>query len=131
MELIRSLSALLAVFVGVTAFAHGEDRPGPHGGEIRMPGGFHTELVAVGPKRLRIYLLDIHLSRPSVADSSVEASFAGPEKVEARCRKEKDSFLCSFDGNVNLEKSGEITVVATREKQKGSAAKYKTPLGKK
>lgn len=130
MKIVRSLSPLFVVFAAAAALAHGEDVPGPHGGAIRMPGSFHTEALSEGPKRLRVYLLDVGFGNPTVADSAITASFAGPAKSDARCRKEKDSFLCTFDGNVNLEKPGKLTVVATRAKKKGSAAVYETPLKK-
>ena len=54
--------------------AHGEDRPGPHGGIIRMPGAFHTELRPKSNREFELFLLDMKWGEPSVAQSSVEAA---------------------------------------------------------
>ena len=45
-----------ALFLPGALLAHGTSEPGPHGGEIRMPGAFHVEALAVDG-RLRVYLL--------------------------------------------------------------------------
>ncbi len=59
--------------LSLNVFAHGEDKPGPHGGFIRMPGAFHTEVVKE-KEGYRVYLLDINWKNPSVLDSAVLAS---------------------------------------------------------
>jgi hypothetical protein len=40
----------MVLMSGVFAWGHGEDKPGPNGGYIQMPGAFHTELVPVSDK---------------------------------------------------------------------------------
>lgn len=37
-----------------SSFAHGEGKPGPNGGEIRMPGAFHTEAITVEKNKLKV-----------------------------------------------------------------------------
>ena len=57
-------------------FAHGMNKPGPNGGEIRMPGPFHTEAKAEGANKLKVYLLDMNFKNPVTANSSVEVTFS-------------------------------------------------------
>lgn len=110
------------------SLAHGEDKPGPHGGEIRMPGAFHTEAILSGKNAVRIYLLDLHWQNPTVKNSRVEARFSGGQKGTAACKKEKDAFLCTFGKGVNLGQAGKLEIKATRDKQEGVAVEYETPL---
>ena len=47
---------LMAMLVSsILAFAHGEDKPGPHGGHIKMPANFHTEVIASEDGSFHIY----------------------------------------------------------------------------
>lgn len=115
--------ALLEI-LSLQIFAHGEDKPGPHGGYIRMPGAFHTEVLKI-KEGYRIYLLDMNWENPSVADSSVKATVKiGKKKTDLNCVKEKDSYLCK----TKLKEKGELEVTAKREGQMGNEAVYKLPL---
>lgn len=128
MKLIK-LALVTSLFLGkAVAFAHGENKPGPHGGEIRMPGAFHTEVVLVTANKLKIYLLDINWKNSTVTNSSVDANFSGHHKSQAVCEKDKDAFLCSFDESVNLKHQGTLVIKAIHNNQKGNAVEYKTPL---
>lgn len=127
---VLKIALVMSLLLGhVMAYAHGEDKPGPHGGEIRMPGAFHTEVLSVAPNKVKVYLLDINLKSPTVSDSTVEASFKDHQNSNVICEKEKDAFLCSFDESVNLKSKGTLVIKAIRKKQKATAtAEYKTPL---
>ncbi len=117
------ISILLETF-SIQVFAHGEDKPGPHGGYIRMPGAFHIEVLKI-KEGYRVYLLDMNWKNPSVADSSVTAAIkTGKKKVDLNCMKEKDSYLCKTD----LKEKGELAVTAKREGQMGNETLYKLPL---
>lgn len=114
----------LLTALSINVFAHGEDKPGPHGGYIRMPGAFHTEVIK-DKNGYRIYLLDINWKNPSVLDSSVSASIqTGKKKSDLTCTKESDSYLCKS----SLPEKGELNIIAKREGQTGIVAKYKLPL---
>lgn len=65
---------LLSIF-STHASAHGENKPGPNGGYIRMPGAFHTEIVPNGKHKIKVYLLDIEWKNPSVINSKLEISY--------------------------------------------------------
>lgn len=124
----RNFPLLLSLLITAQVWAHGEDKPGPHGGYISMPGAFHVELLPVSASQMKIYLLDAHWTNPTVEDSRVELS-AG-KKNAAKCVAAKDHFVCNFAAPLDLQK-GEVTVNATRENQKGNAAKYPLPLKRK
>ena len=105
-------------------FAHGEDKPGPHGGYIRMPGAFHTEVLK-DKEGYRVYLLDMNWEKPTTVDSSVNVVIkTGKKKVEIKCTAEKDSFLCK----TKLKEKGELQLTAKREGQMGNETVYKLPL---
>lgn len=127
MKTLITLSLLFSQF----AFAHGEDKPGPHGGFIRMPGAYHTEIVPKADGVLEIYLLDMEWKNPVVKDSSVEAEVRGGKApaAKAKCRAEKASFRCEFPKGAATKGEGrEIVLTTTREKQKGNAAVYPLPF---
>ncbi|MBX3021899.1 MAG: hypothetical protein KF799_09510 [Bdellovibrionales bacterium] len=107
------------------AWAHGEDKPGPQGGFISMPGAFHVELVPVSEQQLKVYLLDLHWKNPTLKDSSIKLSHGS---TSARCTERKDHFVCDFPMAVNLKEAGELKVDATREGQKGTTVRYSLPL---
>lgn len=110
-------------------WAHGDDKPGPHGGFIKMPGAFHTELKPQGKSKLQVYLLDIDWKNPSVKDSDLKVTHeTGQQSVEARCRVEKLSYICHFPEKIDLTQKGRLQVEATREKQKGNEVTYDLPL---
>lgn len=114
------LISAIIVFTA-TAFSHGEDKPGPHGGFIKMPSGFHTEVVPVGNNQLKVYLLDIDWKNPTTDKSTV--------RVNATVCAAKDSyFICDLGKIFNLKKKGKLTIEATRLEQKGNTMTYDLPL---
>ncbi len=120
--------ALAAVFLGShIALAHGEDKPGPNGGFIRMPGAFHTELIPTSPQSLKVYLLDINWGNPTVNSSSVKVTHK-ESKITKVCKAESSYYVCQFPKSVDLTKKGYLSVIAERENQKGMAVIYELPL---
>lgn len=108
-------------------FAHGEDKPGPHGGFIRMPGGFHTE-VNLGKGKLDIYLLDINWKNPSTKDSTVKVDYVRNSKLSSlACEASKTSFSCILPNEFSANE-GTLVVKAKREGMTGAAAEYPLPL---
>ena len=110
------------------AWGHGEDKLGPHGGYIQMPGAFHTELVLDGSHKVRVYLLDFEWKNPSVRDSSVVLTLHGRGRVRANCVKKDDHYACEFSPVVDLGKKGALVLEAKREKEKGKSVRYELPL---
>jgi len=123
------MKALMLSFIYLLAIevrAHGMDKPGPHGGQIQMPGVFHTEVVSEA-KGFKVYLLDIQFKNPTVQNSSVEAEITGREGKKLDCKAMGDHFFCAVE---KAPKKGELIIRSTRENEKGSEAKYKLPLVK-
>ncbi len=120
---------LLACAVApAAAYAHGEDKPGPHGGVIRMPGALHTEVVALDPGRIGVYLLDMHFEEPTVDGSSVRAALVRDGKEhELNCCAEETRFICEVPSATSLEQ-GDLRIEAARKGVKGGPAVYPLPL---
>lgn len=108
--------------------AHGEDKPGPHGGHIQMPGAFHTELMLDESQGAHIFLLDINFQNPTVKDSKIEMKFVGDKK--------QIPFTCSVMGGNHFHcvpqgkypNKGELRLKPIREKVVGAEVIYKIPL---
>lgn len=118
---------LILILSSLNAFAHGEDKPGPHGGHIRMPSAFHTEVVVDNDTSLRVYLLDLQFQNPIIEKSKVSVSLVGPRKgIKFDCPAMVDHFHCTsktpFTG-------GKLSVRATRSGISApKPAVYKLPL---
>ena len=124
---------MLNTIIGLTLlstlqlWAHGEDKPGPHGGFITMPGPFHVELVMTGNHTLNAYLLDMDWKNPILKDSAVAITHG---KTQATCKKEEKTknFVCEFPKKINLNKKGTLAVESTRDNQAGMKVTYELPL---
>ena len=126
--LFASLLALGTLqFFSLGAYAHGEDKPGPHGGFIRMPGPFHVEVKAPNLKTVHVYLLDMSWANPTTQNSTVAAE-AEPGGT-AKCQIQKKNFFkCEFPAQTNLKKPGLLRIKAVRDGQQGNSAEYQLPL---
>lgn len=109
-------------------YAHGEDKPGPNGGFIRMPGAFHTEVVPLGPNKLKVFLLDMTWQNPSTINSSLTVTLKSKNSAEAKCAIKENHYVCGFSKGVDLNQKGELVVNAKRESQKGNQVSYVLPL---
>lgn len=111
------------------AMAHGENHPGPNGGEVRMPGGFHVEAKLAGTQ-LKVWLLDINIQNPSVKKSKLVAEIvptAGKAKtLRGACKATTDHFVCDFSREAYAQ--SKLIVRATREGSAGQDAVYDLPL---
>lgn len=121
--------AVLSLFSAVSlVFAHGEDKPGPHEGIIRMPVGFHVEVVPIDMSSFKVYLLDINFAHPLTERSSVTAKInSGSSDTNATCSVKEDYFLCLLSSGGTLE-NGVLVINAVRDGAKGIEAKYELPL---
>lgn len=123
---VLALSILL--LVSSFAFAHGEDKPGPHGGFVRMPGAFHTEIAPDSDTEFKMYLLDINWKNPSVKDSTIDIQFIDKStKIAVQCQQGINFFQCQLAKGHTLKK-GKLIVKASREKAVGSEVTYNLPL---
>lgn len=124
------LLTLTTVLVApILALAHGTDKPGPHGGEIRMPGAFHVEVVDKG-ESLRMYLLNMQFERPRISDSSVQAVLKQEgSTIRLDCTPAEDAkaFTCPLPDGASLQR-GTLKIDATRLGKPASTARYELPL---
>lgn len=126
---------ILVSLLGSTLWGHGEDKTGPHGGFIRMPGSFHTEVVDEKDGAFSVYLLDIEFKNPVVADSEVKAFVltgrkrqADKKKLELKCEVVGgDHFRCVADKKVKNLNKLILKVVRSGVKGTGEAI-YDLPL---
>ncbi len=114
-------------FGALSALGHGEDKPGPHGGHIRMPSAFHTEVVVDDDKNIRIYLLDLQFQNPVIENSKVSVSLKSKNKtLKIDCPPMSDHFHCRTKTPIA---KGKLSVLATRSGVAApKAAVYELPL---
>lgn len=126
----KYLILFASIWTATTAFAHGEDKTGPHGGFIRMPGAYHTEVVLVGKNQAKVYLLDMQWKNPTTKKSSVEVLLQqkGTTAPLLSCRAQGDFFLCNFPEGTDLTAKGTLTVTSKRLEHKGNQTVYDLPL---
>ncbi|MFZ3231520.1 MAG: hypothetical protein WA160_15035 [Pseudobdellovibrio sp.] len=119
---------LSVLFINTVAFAHGEDKLGPNGGYVRMPGAFHTELVPVNSNKFKVYLLDIEWKNPTLTGAKVDIYLKGKPMKKATCEIKENYFLCNFPSKINMTKKGELKVIAEREGKIGAEVTYHLPF---
>jgi hypothetical protein len=124
----KTIAIIFAILMtGQLAYSHGEDKLGPNNGYIKMPAGFHTEVVPNKDGTFKVFLLDMSFKNPTVKESSVIARIENKkDKVNVKCEPMRDHFHC-FPKNVDL-KNGSLIILAQRSLAKGNEAIYKLPL---
>lgn len=125
--LVIELNLLILLLAGVV-YGHGEGKLGPHGGYIRMPGAYHTEVVLLNANQLKLYLLDINWQNPTIQNSKVTLNYKGKVEEKAKCDTRESYFVCDFPKNINLKKTGLLTLESERENQRGNTVSYELPL---
>lgn len=121
------LSLILSLLFTSIGHSHGEDKLGPNGGYIRMPGAFHTEVVMDGSNKLRVYLLDMNWMNSSVKDSALEVTVIQSNQTsKGKCVIVDNYYSCELPEGFN-QKPGIMKVKALRKKLKGNAV-YELPL---
>lgn len=116
---------ILAILNAGLAYGHGMSHAGPNGGEIRMPGIFHTEVFLDQSKTVRAYLLDGDIKNAVVAKSKVSAYVKrDTQKIEMSCEVKSDYFGCK---GVDLKPGDKLVIQADRQGQAGVAI-YQFPF---
>ena len=121
--------AYLAIPAGL-ALAHGENKPGPHGGHMRMPGAFHTELVRESDNSFFVYLVDIQFKNADTKSSSLSmVAKTNEAEIELSCKAQSERFLCKLpDTKSPGAKIGKLIVKAKYLGFPEGAAIYNLPL---
>lgn len=123
---IKFVTFLSILVISNHTFAHGMNKHGPHGGYIKMPGAFHTELVDNGTK-MHVYLLDMVFKYPMIENSSVKIKYVGKTEIEFTCSKNVDHFVCEKPKDV-LTNYKEVILNTIRNNNKAREAIYRLPL---
>lgn len=125
-NLITSFLMTITLSVSQFVFAHGQDKPGPHGGAVQMPGAFHTEVVDKKDGSFSVYLLDINFQNPSVKDASVKAQVeTSGKRSNLACEEKVDHFICK---GKRAQSGSRLLITATREKAQGNEVAYALPV---
>lgn len=125
------LGVVLLFSLQRSAFAHGEDKPGPHDGVIRMPGAFHTEIVGLDKRKVAVYLLDIQFKEPTTESSSVNVTLSQDGSgAPLKCEPDTDRFVCFAPSGMTLN-NGSLELVAKRKDAQGVTVTYPLPLSTK
>lgn len=120
---------IFLLLLSVNSFAHGEDKPGPNGGFLRMPGAFHTELLPdPQDQSFHVSLLDLYFKNPTVKNSSLEMTLEQKRnKVNFTCKVMGGNHYHCVPDKAYKADSGKVTLIAKREDAKGTAV-YHLPL---
>lgn len=123
----KNILLLILTTVSIQSWGHGGDKPGPNGGEVQMPGAFHTELVFDKESQdAMVFLLDMEFKNPTLNDSSVTAFYKkGKTKVAYSCMPMHNHFHCTAEKKIKAPAGGELHITAIREKAKGNEVIYK------
>lgn len=119
---------ILAFLNATLSYGHGMSHAGPNGGEIRMPGIFHTEVYLDSAKVVRTYLLDGDIKNAVTAKSKVSAYVKrDTQKIELSCEVKSDYFGCKGKDGFELKPGDKVVIQAERQGQAGVAI-YQYPF---
>lgn len=119
----------LAFILPTVSMGHGDDKPGPHGGYIKMPGAYHTELVFEKEYNFYFYLLDANFQSPIVIDSSIDVVFKTSDlEIPQSCKPKEIYFLCVMPEGVTAATLNKIVVKSKRANKVGRDVVYGFPL---
>lgn len=118
---------IAALTVSHSAYAHGEDTPGPHNGFIKMPGSYHIEVIP-GKNSVDIMLLDANLKNPTVLNSHIKVKIKhGTNAYVLRCESMENYFTCPVSEKV-LSREGTLVIQSARQLAEGNTMEYPLPL---
>lgn len=113
--------------------SHGTEKPGPNGGELRMPGDFHTEVKQRG-REFEVFLLDNDFKNPQTTDSVVDIQVIKPDTaapIEVACRSTRAArpphFVC-MNPKYKPVNGDILKLKAKRGDAIGAEVEYKLPL---
>ena len=118
---------IFTLLFAFACYAHGEDKPGPHNGAIRMPGAYHVEVIP-GKDALNIMLLDINFKNPTVLNSFIKVNIKqGKSAYVLRCESMDNYYSCPVSTKL-LARKGTLHVESERQMAEGIPVEYTLPL---
>ena len=127
------LGFCLSLMVSFNSIAHTDEyldsQPSPHGGQVRMVGNYHFELV-VEEKHLTVYVTD-HAGQPvAVKDATGQATVLVNKTKETVVLKPEGENVLKGEGQLTLDPEMKVIVSITFSGQEAQQARF-TPLQKK
>ena len=122
--------SLTLTTLATIGYSHGEDKLGPHKGFVRMPGGFHTEVVNNGTLGFKVYLLDLNWENATTQDSSAKLTLVSKNKAlhTTVCAARNDVFVCPVQSERDIKDAVKLELETTRMGIKGVKMDYDLPL---
>lgn len=121
------VSLTLSLILMPACYAHGEDKPGPHNGAVRMPGNYHVEVIP-DKDALNVMLLDANFKNPTVLNSSIKVKIKhGRNAYVLRCESMDNYFSCPVNANM-LAQKGTLQIESERQQTEGDPVEYPLPL---
>lgn len=123
---------ILSLLLSSNLFAHGEDKYGPHGGFIKMPAAFHTELIPSGNGNFIVYLLDLQNKNAATINSNVTLKYKNKKaEFPFECIVVNDYFRCTNTSRVELTDGNSLVLKADRLNVVANPIAYDLPLALK
>jgi hypothetical protein len=127
------LTLMLGLLWSFNSVAHTDEvldsQPAPHGGQVRMAGTFHFELV-VGDKQLTVYVTD-HAGKSIATEGATGNAMVlvGKTKTTVELKPAEENVL-KGDGEFTAAPEMKVVVSITLAGQEQQQARF-TPLEKK
>lgn len=126
--ILSAIFSVVFILFPVKSLGHGMSEAGPNGGEIKMPGIFHTEVFMDQNKVIRTYLLDGEIKNAVTEKSTVSAYVKrGAERMSLKCEMAKGYFACYPQANFSIKNGDKVIINANRQGQVGVAV-YEFPF---
>lgn len=128
MKKIAVILVWMTFALGGTAYAHSDAffdaNPSPHGGQIRMAGAYHFELL-VAESALTVYVTD-HADQPiATAGATAVAVVSGKNnKIEVKFQPAGDNLL-KGEGKFELDSAMRVKLTVTMSGAKPEIAKFR------
>lgn len=124
----RRIFGGLGLLFTTLGYSHGMDKPGPHGGYIRMPGAYHTEVVPMQEGGWRVYLLSDNLKEPTTRRSVVSGHLETKGGiVPLKCVALTDYFQCTSQISLDVTPA-QLRIRSSRDGGAPGLAIYRLPL---
>ncbi len=123
-------SVVLVISFQSQLYAHGENKLGPNGGFISMPGLFHTEIVEVDESNFKVFLLDMDFKKPTANESSSVRAIlkSKTHSLEIVCKPRDIFFSCFLPKKQKMANFHQIILNTSRDGKSGRPVIYEIPL---
>lgn len=123
----RALLCVLCLAWTLAAWAHTDEyfdkHPTPHGGQVRMAGPYHLELL-VGEQDLTLYVTDHADNRISTEGASAKAIVTTGRKRYVVILSPAGENMLKGEGAFKLGKSSTVTVIVTLPQSDAQQARF-------